>query len=233
MKTKSWLFLFLLALVTNLLGTQLNNESLQYSSKPLIIPALAIYFLNNLTGITSKLKKWIIAALLFSWAGDVLLMFQPKDEIFFLLGLTSFLIAHVCYIIYFHHVRFNEQIKGKPWLLIAVVIYYAFLINLLVPYLGAMKIPVLVYGVVISFMLMLAMHMLFIKQKIAGRWMMLGASLFVISDSVLAINKFFHPFPSAGLIVMFTYGMAQLFIVKGAIKYLRQRSKPLSSGTNK
>jgi uncharacterized membrane protein YhhN len=232
MKTKLYLVLFLSALVANLLGIQLNNESVQFLSKPLIIAALAGYFIFSTVDIISKLKKWIILALFFSWAGDVLLMFQPKDELFFLLGLASFLIAHIFYIIYFHHVRVNENVKGNPWLLVAVVIYYAVLINLLIPYLGAMKIPVLVYGVVISFMLMLAMHMLLIKQKIAGRWMMTGALLFVISDSILAINKFYHPFPAAGILIMITYGLAQLFIVQGAIKYLRQHSKPLAGGNN-
>jgi uncharacterized membrane protein YhhN len=102
-----------------------------------------------------------------------------------------------------------------------VVVYYAALITLLSPYLADMKIPVLVYGIVISFMFMLAMHMLFIKHKTAGKWMMFGASLFVISDSVLAINKFYQSFEAAGIIIMLTYGLAQLFIVHGAVRYLQ------------
>jgi len=63
--------------------------------------------------------------------------------------------------------------------------------------------------------------MLWIKNKMAGRWMMTGALLFVISDSVLAINKFYQSFEMAGVIIMLTYGLAQLFIVQGAIKYIR------------
>ena len=116
-------------------------------------------------------------------------------------------------------------VKGNPWLLVIVVIYYAALISWLSPYLADMKIPVRVYGIVISFMFMLAMHMLFIKNKKAGKWMMGGALLFVVSDSVLAINKFYHPFESAGLIIMITYGLAQLFIVKGAIDYISSGDK--------
>jgi len=45
--------------------------------------------------------------------------------------------------------------------------------------------------------------------------------LFVISDSVLAINKFYQPFEAANVIIMLTYGLAQLFIVTGAIRYLQ------------
>ena len=51
--------------------------------------------------------------------------------------------------------------------------------------------------------------------------MMAGALLFVISDSVLAINKFYHPFEIAGIIIMLTYGLAQFFIAEGAIQYIQ------------
>ena len=47
--------------------------------------------------------------------------------------------------------------------------------------------------------------------------MMTGALLFVISDSVLAINKFYQSFELAGIVIMLTYGFAQLFIIEGAI----------------
>jgi uncharacterized membrane protein YhhN len=99
------------------------------------------------------------------------------------------------------------------------------LIILLSPYLGDMKLPVRIYGIVISFMFMLAMHMLFIKNKTAGRFMMTGALLFVISDSVLAINKFYQPFEAAGMVIMLTYGLAQLFIVEGSIRYMTSVDK--------
>ena len=164
-------------------------------------------------------------ALFFSWSGDILLMFVSRNELFFLLGLGSFLLAHIFYIIFFHQVRVREGVKGNPWLLVIVVIYYGALISWLSPYLGDMKIPVRIYGIVISFMFMLAMHMLVIKNKQAGKWMTGGALLFVISDSVLAINKFYTAFEGAGIIIMLSYGLAQLFIVKGAIDYINAEDK--------
>ncbi|MBL7710080.1 MAG: lysoplasmalogenase, partial [Chitinophagaceae bacterium] len=169
------------------------------------------------------LKKWIIAALVFSWLGDVLLMFQQEQPIFFLLGLSAFLIAHIFYIIFFHQVRINEQVKSRWWLVAIVVVYYAVLVAVLYPKLGDMKVPVPVYGIVISFMLLLALHMLYIKNSKAGQLMMAGAVLFILSDSVLAINKFYQPFEAAGLVIMLTYGMAQLLITKGAIAYIHSK----------
>lgn len=221
MKKSFWFIFFLAVLAANLADRQFNNGELEYYFKPLLIPVLAGYFISQINIIAAGLKKWILLALFFSWAGDVLLMFESKDKIFFLLGLSSFLLAHIFYIVFFHFVRLREKVKGNPLLLIVVVIYYAVLISLLSPYLADMKIPVLVYGIVISFMFMLAMHMLFIKNKAAGKWMMFGALLFVISDSVLAVNKFYQSFEEAGIIIMLTYGLAQLFIVEGAVKYIR------------
>jgi len=72
--------------------------------------------------------------------------------------------------------------------------------------------------------LMLAMHTMFSKNKRAGIWMMVGAILFVVSDSLLALNKFYVAINYAGIIVMLTYGLAQLFIVYGAARYIK--SKP-------
>ena len=220
MKKTTWIIIFFTALLANIAGLCFHSYIPGSISKPLIVPALIGYFITAVSpNLPATFKKAVIAALVFSWLGDVLLMFQPNSEIFFLLGLGSFLIAHLCYIVFFHQVRVRENIAPKPLLLIPVVLYYATLINILLPFLGNMKIPVLVYGVVISFMLLLAMHTLWVKTRSPGQWMMLGALLFVISDSILAINKFYQPFELAGVLIMLTYGMAQFFIVKGAVKY--------------
>jgi uncharacterized membrane protein YhhN len=225
MKEKHWILLFVIVLVGDIVGVQLDNVLLQTIFKPLIIPVLIGYFDSQVKSITTGIAKWVLFALIFSLAGDVLLMFQAMKEIFFLLGLASFLIAHIFYIIFFHHVRIRENVKSNPWLLVIVVVYYAALISWLSPFLGEMKLPVRIYGIVISIMFMLAMHMQSIKNKIAGNWMMWGALLFVISDSVLAINKFYQPFEAANVIIMLTYGLAQLFIVKGAASYINSRDK--------
>lgn len=225
MKKQYWLILFFVILIADLVTVQLNYKIAGYIFKPLIVIWLLAYFNLQLKTVRSNLKKWIIAALLFSWVGDVLLMLQGDNSLFFLAGLSAFLVAHIFYILFFHSVRIKEKIKSRLYLLLIVVVYYTGLITLLSPWLADMKLPVRVYGIVISFMLMLAMHMLFIKNKNAGWWMMLGAILFVISDSVLAINKFYQPFEMAGIAIMLTYGLAQLFITEGAIRYISSAYK--------
>ena len=222
MRKKYRIIVFLFILLADLIAVQLNYKIAEYVFKPLIVIWLFAYFILQTRLVKSDLKKWIIIALLFSWLGDVLLMLQGDNSVFFLLGLSAFLLAHMCYILFFHFVRTRENVKSRWYLLLIVVVYYTFLISILSPWLGEMKLPVRIYGIVISFMFMLAMHMLFIKNKTAGLSMMIGASLFVISDSVLAINKFYQPFPQAAVIIMLTYGLAQFFIAEGAGRYIRQ-----------
>jgi uncharacterized membrane protein YhhN len=220
MKKQTWIIFFIVILTIHLASITLKIPLAEYISKPMIVTLLGLYFLSQTNQTVSGFKKWILAALFFSWAGDVLLLFQQNHKLFFLLGLSAFLLAHIFYIVFFHQVRVKESIKGNPWFLVVIVIYYAALMTILSPFLGDMKLPVRIYGIVISFMFMLAMHMLVIKNKIAGKWMMIGALLFVVSDSTLAINKFYRSFELANVLIMLTYGLAQLFIVEGAIKYI-------------
>ena len=221
----NWLYLFFVIFIADLAAIYLGEETFRYVTKPYLMPFLILYFIRKTYYIKTALKKFILLALIFSWLGDVLLMFQSKSENFFLAGLIAFLFAHIFYIVFFHIIRVRENIKSNWLLLLIVVIYYAALISFLSSYLGDMKLPVRIYGAIISFMFMLAMHMLFIKNKTAGRLMMAGAFLFVISDSVLAINKFYMAYEWAGILIMLTYGLAQLFIVHGAIKYIRSEKE--------
>jgi len=221
MKKTVWIILFLFVLLIHLVALYVNNRSLQFITKILLMPLLAAYLIGETRSILSALKPWIIFALFFSWAGDILLMFEERGATFFLLGLSSFFLAQVSYIIFFHNIRMREYIRGNALLLLVVVIYYSFLIGVLSPHLGNMKIPVRIYGVVLSFMVMLAMHTTLGANKKAGFWMTGGAVLFVASDSLLAFNKFYSSFDFAGLIVMLTYGLGQLFITYGAVKYLK------------
>jgi len=220
MKRNVWIVLFLLILAFHLISVTV-NESIQLITKPLLIPVLAVYLLLQTRSVQSNLKPWILLALFFSWVGDILLMFEQQKPIFFLLGLSAFLLAQVCYIFFFHGIRMREYIRGNELLLLLVLVYYAILISILSPYLGKMKLPVQIYGVVLSFMWMLAMHTILGKRKRAGLWMIIGAILFVTSDSLLAFNKFYARFEYAETVTMLTYGLGQLFIVYGGVLYLK------------
>jgi uncharacterized membrane protein YhhN len=222
MPKSTWVIVFILLLLVNVISIYLNNDFLRSISKPALMPLLAIYFLTETRGTVTPLKAWILLALGFSWMGDILLMFEESNSMFFLFGLSAFFIAQVFYIVFFHNIRMREYIRGNALLLLVVIVYYFILISIISPHLGDLKLPVRIYGVVLSFMVMLAMHTMFSKNRTAGRWMMIGAILFVVSDSLLAFNKFYSPFDYAGVVIMLTYGVAQLFIIGGAAKYIRE-----------
>ncbi len=220
MKKKYSILLFAAILIADLVAVHQQYKMAEYFFKPLIVIWLLAYFILQLRTVRSSLKKWVIAALFFSWIGDVLLMFQDDHSLFFLLGLSAFLLSHIFYIFFFHFIRLKENVKNRWYIVLIVALYYVIIKKILSPYLGDMKLPVSIYAVFISFMFMLALHVFFIKNKIAGGLMMTGALLFIISDSVLAINKFYQSFEMAGIVIILTYGLAQLFITEGSIRYI-------------
>lgn len=225
MKKITWIILFLLVLVADLVAINTGNETLRYITKPLLMPLLAVLFISQTTGFASSLKKWIVLALVFSWAGDVLLMFESTNSNFFIFGLGAFLIAHILYILFFENVIRKEGLKKNYWWFLPVIIYYIALIYILSPNLGDMKMPVRIYGIVISYMLIQALQAGRIKNLAAATVMIGGAVLFITSDSILAINKFYEPFAYAGIAIMLTYGIAQLLITLGAARYISSSSK--------
>lgn len=152
-----------------------------------------------------------------------LLMESPA---WFMAGLGSFLVAHVLYILFFMKVR-SRQITRKLnfFIIISAEGYAASLFVFLYPHIGSLKIPVAVYAVTIATMLVTAAHAFGKNRQQAARYCVTGAALFVASDSLLAVNKFYHPFTAAGISVMLTYGLAQFAITKGSLLYLAAENK--------
>lgn len=212
------LFLFVLALSADILLVGMGVDTpLRLLTKPFIIGGLFLFFLRN--GSRRGFFRWMLPALLLSWQGDVLLVFEDQDPLFFILGLGSFLLAHVAYCLFFAGVWRRENIRMRLPLVAAVAAYYTGLLLLLWPGLGPMKMPVTVYGAVISVMLLLALHTGALPRRNIGFAFILGALLFVLSDSLLALNRFYTPLPYAGILIMLTYGLAQWQLVKGALLY--------------
>ncbi|MBM3432899.1 MAG: lysoplasmalogenase [Bacteroidetes bacterium] len=191
--------LFFLILASNIGASLFGWDWGEYLTKPLLVPLLGWL----LVGSKWIRVKWIWFALFFSWVGDIVLML-PIDG--FVLGLGSFLLAHLFYIRHFWGIWDRSRISFKPLYLVGVVGYLSGLILLLFPLLGSLQLPVIAYGLVISTMLLLALH----AGSIGYQW---GAAFFVLSDSILAINKFHTPLPVSALWVMGTYGWAQYRIV--------------------
>ncbi len=222
----NFLFPFFAVFIPDLVALFLGEEEFHFMLKPFLVPFLILYFTRETFYIKDISKKLIVLALVFSWLGDVLLIFESKNENFFILGLIAFLIAHIFYILFFEKIILAENLKKRYWLFLPVMVYYVVLISVLSPTLDDMKWPVRIYGIVISYMLIKALQAGWIKNRMTAFYLITGAVLFVISDSILALNKFYMSFEYAGVLIMLTYGMAQLLIAVGAVRYINNISKP-------
>jgi len=196
-------------------------KKIEYLAKPLTM--VALFLLLALVGRLSSLPLVFFGVgILFSLAGDVFLMFSDR---WFILGLVSFLLAHVAYII-----GFNIPLPAVSltWaLVVALVLAFsaARLLRGIVAGLaakgqGKLIVPVIVYGVVITLMLLSAMLTLFRSDwpsAAAAGLVSIGAMLFFFSDAILAWNKFVAPIKNGRLVNMMTYHLGQIALIVGVL----------------
>lgn len=187
--------------------------------KSLIIPLLIWLYLRFTRGHWNRFHSLIITALVFSWIGDITLQLTQFQESFFLVGLGSFLITQLIYMVAFIITPGkNTLFFRKIYLLVPVVLYGWGILWLLSEGLGDMKLPVTIYTMVILSMLLAAIN----REKKVNRQSFLlvlaGAIIFVVSDSILAINKFAQPFELGRIASMTSYVTAQYLIAVGCTR---------------
>ena len=222
MKRKTSLVLHLVLTVivaVELTGRLTGDIRLEYPVKPLIMIWMALYFL--LFRKKSALTTPVLIAFFFSWVGDIFLMFSHRDELFFLAGVGGFFLAQVSYIFLF--ARYSET-GGRGYLQENLIIGFVFLgyaagiFYLMFPGLeGAMKPVVLIYALSLIVMSMMALNR---KGRVNRRSYLLvftGSVLFVLSDSMIALDRFYRDIPMAGFLIMVTYIAAQYLIMRGLI----------------
>ena len=184
-------------------------------TKPLVM-VIAIFFvavraysMRSSGTFGTKPTALLVGALLFSLAGDVFLMLPGNT---FIPGLASFLVAHVFYIVLFR--------QGQPWFAsrMALLCVLAFGVAMVAVLWGSLGDPVLkgavaAYVGVISLMAAQAIGRARAQGDAAARWVAVGACIFMLSDSLIAVNKFLTPVPLASFWILLTYYAAQLLIV--------------------
>jgi uncharacterized membrane protein YhhN len=203
---------FLLVTVPLLVRAALRGDQRQvYLLKPLsTLLVIAVALLSLLTPHAQPaFTLWIAAGLILSLGGDVALMFETNRA--FLVGLVLFLLAHVVYSITFtvpNGFHPADIATGAVLLVVAVAIYLY-----LRPGLGRMQGPVIAYTLIICFMVNRAISAFFGDAfTITQAWLLsLGAVFFMLSDIVLAVNRFRRPMEKHRL-SLFAYYLGQLLI---------------------
>ena len=205
-----------------------SNDSLENIFKPLLMPTLLFIVVVNFKGNIAKEVKLLIFALVFSMLGDILLM--PLFDNF-ILGLLSFLTGHFFYIILLSNLNSGDFITGlkkdKSKTLLLIFIYLA-LVLFLISSMNSkhvdliLIIAVVFYATIITLMTLNSLSLYNnIKQK-KEAIILIGAILFMLSDSLIAINKFVTEIEFSGFYIMTTYCAAQFLIVLGVMKTLKK-----------
>jgi uncharacterized membrane protein YhhN len=193
--------------------------TIAFISKLLIVPPLMVILILNLRRDRNRLHKFMFAGLFFSWIGDVLLEIPGGGEIMFMAGLGGFLLSLLMYaFVFFTTPGINEVFHRRFYLLIPVLLYGIAMGLYLNKYLGEMRLPVIVYETAMITMLAGAVSRIGKVNRISYIMVLAGAILFIISDSVLAVNKFVQPISLSTLVIMGTYIAAQWLITVGYIK---------------
>lgn len=215
-----WLQLYVFVGMTHIISLVTALEWLSILTKCLLMPLLFMYVYTCIEH-KHPVFKPVAGALLFSWVGDVLLLFQESNSLFFILGLAAFLLAHLTYILVFRRaVRTGESTLRAFWMLLPLLFAGALLVRI---YAGLedMAIPVFAYALAISAMCIFAMRRAGRTDAYSFGFVLAGAVIFILSDSMIAWNSFYRPFALARLLIMSTYIFAQYLIITGIMLHYK------------
>lgn len=200
--------IFILSAIVFCIAVTVDNDIIRTITKP--IPLLSLLFL---TKIKTRYNRFILIGFLFSLMGDVFLL---KVLDLFILGLSSFLLAHFFYIMAFSvRKRKIELLSSIPFYIIAAGLAYYFY-----PHLGDMLIPVFLYIFIIITMVWRS----YLQRKFNNFAMFAfyGAVLFAVSDTNIAYTKFVTNYEYSNIVTIIFYWTAQYLIYISTLKQVKK-----------
>lgn len=213
MKIKIASIIFLIIAILDVYAVIIQNKSLEIIFKPLLMTSLAVVYLVSIKK-DEKANFWLVSALFFSFWGDVFLLDKTN---YFVFGLGSFLVAHIMYIkMTANFLRKTAVVKIVKSAIIFVALFVSVFL-LIKDNLGEMLVPVLVYGTAISGFGTCALLNYQQEKSTENTVLLLGAILFIASDSCIALNNFYNPKHFFDITIIILYVLAQFLIVKAIL----------------
>ncbi|MHB8950838.1 MAG: lysoplasmalogenase [Rhodoferax sp.] len=207
-----WLLILLAALSIATSVSEPPALHLVFKPLPMLVAIVVIAVRAYLARAVARFDIYLLAALVASLAGDVFLMLPGN---YFIPGLASFLVAHLFYIALFR--------QGVPWFPSwrALVLTLGLGGAMYAWVWGGLSDPVLrlavaAYVSVIALMVAQAIGRALVLRDASAAAVALGACVFMLSDSLIAINRFVQPLPLVSVWVLLTYYTAQILIVRYA-----------------
>ncbi len=203
-------FIVVAAAICCIASHSLELPRVYFIAKPLTMAFVIALAARPSESASDAFQGLVLAGLLFSLAGDVFLML-PSDR--FVAGLGCFFVGHVCYVGAFAiDAGLTTAFLREPAGLLIFLVLGAAVYAYLWPGLSDMNIPVAVYVFAIAAMAWQATARWHEVGQLGSLLACMGAVLFLVSDSVLAVNRFRRPFAAAQVVVLGTYFPAQCLI---------------------
>lgn len=205
--SKVLITVFLIVSILDIIAVAMEYPVMQAVFKPMIMLSLmAAYYFS-----AAKINPWYLLAMAFSFLGDVLLM--DKNNLF-LAGIAAFLGTQLIYIFIIKKGVKKSRARDLLISIVPFLIFYSLLISVLQKNLGTLTVPVMVYGMAISIFGMAALLLYLQNKNPITRMLLMGAILFIVSDSMIALQKFHAARTWYPVAIMATYVMAQFLIFR-------------------
>lgn len=210
-----FLILFIIISLAHLASEAWRSSAASYITKPLLMPALAMYYVTS----AAQPNPLLIAAIVCGWLGDIFLLIPDPQSTrrYFKAGLVAFLLGHVLYIAVF--AAYLPRMESLPlWGWAAVAVYVgagAVGYRLIVPHAGKMLPAIIAYIIIIVLMGASTVIPLGSVSTAGAFTAMAGAFVFMVSDTLNAYNRFVREIPLERLYTMGTYLVGQFLLVQG------------------
>jgi uncharacterized membrane protein YhhN len=201
--------LFAAAAAAHLVSIFAFNDRVRKITKICLLPLLLAVYMSSVKNFFAA----VLLAIIFDWGGDVLLL-RSEDKTFFRLGLVSFLLGHLCYILTLFKFTGTFNVTALVASAAAASAFGLLVLHLIKP-VRDMRAPVIVYMIVIELMSLGSLQLLLDRGDMMGAAVFGGSLCFLLSDTVLAYYLF-RSFPKYGnAVVMLPYILAQTGIIWG------------------
>ena len=216
-KTKTINFLILLCAGLAIYFDFVGNWNMFRIFKPLTTILIIVLSLTNYKNRDQKYTQYILIGLVFCLFGDVFLLYEK----YFVFGLSSFLLAHILFTIGFISIhKLQTYLMPLIVLLLIGISYYLFIY----PSLNDLTFPVLVYFCVIIFMCWQGISLYIWRKEKVFKLIAIAVILFLISDSILAFNKFKMHFDYSGILILTTYWLS-ISLLANSTLFLKDQEK--------
>ena len=215
-KKKLFFLLFFIILFTDIIFHNIDGfNKYRYASKLLITNSLMFFFYFNSSHFITSNRVLVIIALLFSFLGDFILISNPGASLFSI-GISMYMISKITYAVVFSFSAKFDIDRSLPFL--TVTLLYCLLIVYFI--FNGQGIPVLIIYIYI-FVSLIMLKVAYLRYKLVSRdsylIVLFGCISFIISETVIGLDKFFAPIFYESIFGMLFYGFAQFLIIIGLI----------------